>query len=78
MFRFPRPRTQKGGSVNEINSILNHLSGHPEHGNATATKAEVREIMLQTGGVMTSGGRLYDIKSAGIGAGVYRLTLEAK
>lgn len=57
-------------------SILNHLAGHPEQGNATATCAEVREIMLQTGGSLTSAGRLYDIKSSSLGAGVYRLTLE--
>jgi hypothetical protein len=64
--------------MTEIRSILNHLASNPEHGNAVAKGAEVREIMLQTGGFMTAAGSLYDIKAAGIGGGVYRLTLEQR
>lgn len=44
-------------------------------GNTTMERAELREVLLQTGGNMLACGRLYDIVSKPLGAGVYRVSL---
>lgn len=64
--------------MSETHSILNHLASMPRYGNATATHAQVREIMLQTGGWMMACGSLYDIKSKHLGGGIYRLSLKLR
>lgn len=62
----------------EASRILSHLASMPQYGNASATYAQVREIMLQTGGEMMAAGDMYEIKSKALGGGVYRLTLKRK
>lgn len=57
-------------------SLLNHLCNMPEHGNGIATKKELREILLQTGGTVLACGYLYDIVAKNLGAGVYRVSLK--
>ena len=56
-------------------SCLRQLAAFPKHGSATVERADLKAIMLQTGGTMFACGELYDITSKPLGGGVYRLTL---
>lgn len=59
----------------EAKRQLNFLASLPS-GNTTVMKDDLRDIMMETGGNMLACGRLYDIKSKHLGAGVYRITLK--
>ena len=48
----------------------------PGLAHTTMDRKDLRELLLATGGQALSCGRLYDIKSKHLGAGVYRVTLE--
>lgn len=53
---------------------LNFLAAMPS-GHTTMTREDLRTILLETGGNMLVCGRLYDISSKDLGAGVYRVSL---
>jgi hypothetical protein len=53
---------------------LNFLAAIP-NGSTTMTRADLKTILLETGGNMLACGRLYDIVAKDIGAGVYKVTL---
>ena len=46
--------------------------------NITLTRAELRAFLLKTDGWIMRDGRLCDIKSRHLGAGVYRVTAEPR
>lgn len=54
---------------------LNHYT-MPRYATSTHTKAQLRSILLATGGNVMACGQLWDIKSEHLGAGVYRVRLE--
>lgn len=58
----------------EVSRQLNFLAGCPG-GRTTMTEADVKEMLLKTGGNMLACGRLYDFICTPIGAGVYKVTL---
>lgn len=59
----------------ESTQALHFLASMPI-GNTTLDKADLRELLLFTGGDMFAQGRLYNIKSEDLGADVFRVTLE--
>ncbi len=70
-----QPMNQITTSPNAIQA-LNHLASMPDFGSTTVEKADLKAIMLQTGGTMMARGLLYDIVSKHLGAGVYKLSLK--
>lgn len=62
----------------EANRALNNLAAFPRDARPTVTSAVAREILLHCDATMMSAGRLLDIKSESLGAGVWRLWLEAR
>jgi hypothetical protein len=60
----------------ENRRTLNFLCGSPSYGTTTVETADLREILLETGGNVMARGRLYNLKSELLGAGVYKLSLE--
>ena len=50
----------------------------PNVANQTMTRKELKETLLDTGGKILACGRLRNIKSEHLGAGVYRVTLEER
>jgi hypothetical protein len=59
----------------EVTRTLNFFASSPV-GHTTMTRKDVREMLLETGGNLLAGGRLYDIVAKDIGAGVYKVTLQ--
>ena len=59
----------------ESRQAAQFLGGMP-CGNTVLETADLREFLLTTGGSMMANGRLYNIKSEHLGAGVHRVTLE--
>lgn len=55
---------------------LNFLCSAGPRANTTMDRAHTKELLLATGGQILSGGILYNIKVAHLGAGVYRHTLK--
>lgn len=53
---------------------LNFLAGCPQ-GSTTMERADLKTVLMETGGNMLACGRLYDIVAKDIGAGVYKVTL---
>lgn len=51
-----------------------HLCGVPG-GSTTLKEADAQSLLLESGGMLLACGRLYDVKSEPLGAGVYRMTL---
>lgn len=51
---------------------------YPSSTSMVITTKELRELLLATGGNAIIQGRLMDIKHKHLGAGVYRITVEAK
>ncbi len=60
---------------NECTQIINFLASMPA-GHSTTTRANVKKILLDTGGQLMSRGELFDIISKRIGPGVYRVSLK--
>jgi len=50
----------------------------PRIDNTTMTKADLSELLLSTDGLIMTNGRMWDIKSKSLGAGIYRVSLELK
>lgn len=61
----------------ESHRIINFLAGMPS-GNSTITKEQLKEILLSTGGWMMACGRMYDIESKHLGAGIYKIFLKER
>jgi hypothetical protein len=57
--------------------VLNFLASNPD-GSDVMVAADLREVLLFTGGTMMARGRLYDIVSKPLGAGVYRVSLRSR
>jgi hypothetical protein len=62
----------------EANQVLNNLAAMPTYSRPTVTSAVAREILLHCDATMMSAGRLLDIKSESLGAGIWRLWLEPR
>lgn len=60
----------------EATNAANFLASLPT-GNTVLKKNDLRSLMLNTGGNLLARGRLYDIVSRSLGAGVYRVNLRA-
>ena len=54
--------------------VAQYLAGNP-NGTTTMTIADYRSLMLNTDGRIMACGRLYDIESKSMGAGVFRVHL---
>jgi len=52
------------------------LEGFPGVRRITATKADVRRTLLESGGTMTLRGEMWDIKAKYEAAGIYKVWLE--
>ncbi len=61
---------------NEADQAINSLVNNPEHAKPTMKTATLREILLYSDGWLTTRGRMMDIKSKSLGAGVYKVWLE--
>ena len=57
-------------------NLLNNLCSMPGLAHGTVTKEVLRDILLSTGGQLMACGRLYEIVSKHLGAGVYRVHLK--
>lgn len=61
----------------EANRAASYLcSLQPEVGRTTMGRADLKSLLLDTGGWLLVGGRMCDIKSENLGAGVYRVWME--
>lgn len=49
---------------------------YPHLANTVMTHEDLKELLLETGGTIIASGRLYDIESKLLGAGIYRVTLK--
>jgi len=61
----------------ETTRQLNFLASLPS-GNTTMSRRELKEMLLETGGMVMARGELYDIATKHLGAGVYRVSLKAR
>lgn len=59
-------------------SALNHLCSMPGVSNTTMTHKELQALLLSTDGRVMAHGRLWDVVSKHIGAGVYRVALKGE
>ena len=50
----------------------------PQYGSSTVNRAQLRHILTTTGGFVLACGWSWDVKSKHIGAGIYRISLEAR
>jgi hypothetical protein len=48
----------------------------PRYANCTITRKQLRETLLDTNGSIIANGKLWDIKSKHIGAGIYKVWLK--
>ena len=60
----------------EQTRTLNFMASAGPYANTTVEKADLKAIMLATGGSIMARGRLWSLKSQALGAGVYRLSLQ--
>lgn len=58
-----------------IQNHLNHLCSMPG-AHTTVNRAELRELLTTTGGQVLARGKLHDIKSRHLGAGIYQVRLK--
>lgn len=58
-----------------MKSLPNIFYTMPRTANTTMDTKDLKELLLETGGRVIACGRLFDIKSKNLGAGVYRVTL---
>ena len=59
---------------------MNHLGDNfyvmPRYANTTMTQKELKETLLDTGGEILTCGRMWDIVSKNLGAGIYKVSLK--
>ena len=60
----------------EAKILYDSLGGYPGLRKVTATRKAVRELLLSTDAQTLVNGKLWDIRSKSIGAGVYSVWLE--
>ena len=61
-----------------VTRTLNHLCAMPTLAHSMLTRAEVRQLLQQTGGDVMAQGRLYDIQVTPRGAGMYTVRLRKR
>ena len=61
-----------------MKQLPDNFYNYPSHASITITGKELRELLLATDGCAIIMGRLMDIKSRYLGAGVYRVTVERR
>ena len=59
-------------------SVPNFLASMPGLGHTTMTKAELKKLLLDTGGQIMAQGSLWEITSKHLGAGVYRVSTKRR
>lgn len=59
----------------EASRVANFLASMPS-GTSTLNKADLHSLLMESGGMLMSGGYLYNIKATHLGAGVYKVRLE--
>jgi hypothetical protein len=69
-------RMKTSGWTHEAHRAANFLCGMPAYGNTTLERDDFRSLMLNSGGTLLAGGRLWNIVSKHLGAGVYKVSLE--
>lgn len=62
------------GWTADASRAARHLAAIP-YGSATLKEADAQSMLLESGGMLLACGRLYDVKSEPLGAGVFRMTL---
>ena len=61
-----------------MSNVLNHLASMPGLAHTTVERKELKQILLDTDGQLMACGRLWDIESRHLGAGVYRIKLKER
>jgi hypothetical protein len=61
-----------------MKQLPNDFYSYPDIANMTITGKELKELLLNTDGYAIIQGRMKEIKSKHLGAGVYRITVEDK
>lgn len=61
-----------------MKALPNNMYSMPSSASTTMGRKDLREILLETDGWIMACGRAWDILSKHIGAGVYRVWLEAR
>lgn len=62
----------------EANKVLDYLASMPQFGATAVPQPLLREILLYTEGRMLLRGRTWVVKTEALGAGIYRISLEAE
>ena len=62
----------------KVDSILKHLASLPGLAHGVLEKAELKELLLSTGGEVFLAGRFYDITTKHLGVGVYKISTKIK
>lgn len=60
------------------NRVLDSLAANPQHAAPSVTKKDLKAILLDTDGWMMLRGRMWDLHSKHLGAGIYRLSLKER
>lgn len=63
------------GWTDEARRVANFLASMPS-GHTTLKRTDAHSLLLESGGNLLAGGRLYDIVAKDIGAGVYKVSLK--
>lgn len=66
---------QQSGWTPEATKAANFLASLPS-GTTTLDRTDLRSLMMETGSMLMARGRLYDIVSKSLGAGVYLVSLK--
>ncbi len=61
-----------------MTELSNNFYTCPDYASQTVTRKDLKDILLKTDGKILSQGRMRTLKSKHLGAGVYRITLEAR
>jgi hypothetical protein len=59
-----------------MKTLPNSFYNNPTIARETMTRKDLKELLLSTGGSVMIHGRLWDIKSKNLGAGVYKVTVK--
>jgi len=59
-----------------MKTLPNHFYSMPGHAHTTMDRKDLKELLLATGGQTLACGKLYDIKTKHLGAGVYKVYLK--
>ena len=59
-----------------MKTLPRHFYTMPNMAHTTMDRKDLKELLLSTGGSVIACGRLYDIKTKNLGAGVYKVCLK--